>query len=456
MTIKRIAKLPLSGGFVVIALAAFVASCAHAPPIGNQKKPSAEQLAQMQCAPVALPDSKLFSAEPFDNGLPISGQWRDGFDLADMNADGHLDLLHGPPRKGRTQPIIFLGNGNGQFKAWAETHFPPLPYDYGDIKSADFNGDGRADIALSSHLRGMVTLINEAGGHYAPWGEGLGLRAPGQFPDEALFSSRSIAVADWNGDGQPDLLALNEGPSRFASNVIVGDALALFLNRGGYWERMTQANPLRSFGDALAIGDINGDGQPDALIGTQVAGNRLLLQLGDKRSFVSTELHALPMSAAITAVALHDFDGDGRDEVVNATRAVERGAYCTGLQVVSIKADGSEQPTMLWREVSRDPVVAIDVADFNGDGIADVFALRQQGGMMFFAGSAKGFSRDLMLPTPTQMQSCQAFDAGIADLNGDGQAELIVSFAGDDPGTGAMPCDSGGGFASWHLRAASL
>ncbi len=468
MTFAARVKLRSIRSFAAIALGALIASCAHVSRDAGYPQPSAEQLAQAQCAPIKLSRSASIKAQRFDSGLPKAGQWRDGFDLADMNADGHVDLLHGPPRKGRAQPFIFLGDGAGHFEVWSEAHFPPLPYDYGDIKAADLNGDGRIDIAFSSHLRGLATLIHEAGGHYAPWGEGLTLRQPGEFPNEQTFSSRAIAVIDWNRDGKPDLLALNEGPSRFSTGAMSGEALALFLNRGGYWQRTEPTNALHSFGDALAVGDINGDHMPDAMIGTQFVGARLLLQVGDSETFSSQELRSLPRAAAVTAVALHDFDGDGRDEVVNASRTVAENGYCSALHVVMRRADRTETSVTLWREYSKDPVVSLSIADIDDDDHDELIALRQQGGIMIFAiepnataelsarGTAVGFhgatQSDPGLGSPPEMQNCQVFDSEVADLDGDGQWELIVSYAGEDAATGAFECQSGGGFLTWHLR----
>ena len=66
---------------------------------------------------------------PFGEGLPTSGQWREGFRIADMNEDGHPDIVHGPRRKEAGPPVIFLGDGKGSWTRWAEARFPSLPYD---------------------------------------------------------------------------------------------------------------------------------------------------------------------------------------------------------------------------------------------------------------------------------------------------------------------------------------
>src|SRR5260370_861172 len=49
--------------------------------------------------------------EPFGRGLPDKGQWRQGFAIADMNGDGHPDLILPPPRGVPGVPEIFLGDG---------------------------------------------------------------------------------------------------------------------------------------------------------------------------------------------------------------------------------------------------------------------------------------------------------------------------------------------------------
>ncbi len=441
--------------FLLLAFAA----CSHAvttPAPMPTTQPAASALVQRPaCGTVALPASTRFAAEALETGLPKRGQWRDGFDIADMNGDGKLDLLHGPARKGNFTPSIFLGDGAGSFARWQTAHFPPLPYDYGDAKAADVNGDGVMDIAFSSHLRGLTVLIHEANGHYAPWAGGLDLALQGT-TEKAVFSSRAIALTDWNRDGKPDLLALSEGPSRMSIHATAepssSDGVVLYLNRGGEWERVKPEEPILAFGTALAIGDVNGDGHPDAFFGTELVGVRKLLAVGRRDGWIAHEVETLPDRTAVTATALHDFTGDGRDELVYGARYPESSTYCAALALVRWSRAG-ETPTWLWSERSRDSVAALAVADLNGDLLDDLIAVRRNGSILLFARSADGLTRDLTIEPPKWLQGCNAYDVHTADIDGDQRPELIVSYAGESTSAGRT-CSSGGGFAVWRIHSA--
>lgn len=439
----------------VLLLCLLTAACSSQPrrPVLTPEAAARAREAQSACKPAKLKSTRRFAASAIDTGLPNRGQWRDGFDLADMNGDGKLDLLHGPARKERTQPHIFLGDGQGRFHEWDDAHFPPLPYDYGDVQAADFNGDARLDIALSAHLHGLTVLINEGGGHYAPWNRGLVLRPPAESVLEPVLTSRALAVADWNRDGKPDLLALNEGPSRLGGGGVT-TALGLWFNRDGLWDLAKPEQALNSFGDAIAVGDIDGDGNPDALIGTSVAGTRLLLQKGDGNLYSARELRSLPLAAAVTAVALHDFDGDGSDEAVAAARAVEDTQFCTLLQVVRAAGSGKEVPLALWSAVSRDSVAALAIGDIDRDGHDDLVAVREDGEVLTFAGTGRGFSRDVVLAPLEAMRGCKVFDAQLADIDTDAHLELVVAYAGEDSLGDTTTCRGNGGFRAWRLQPA--
>jgi FG-GAP-like repeat len=113
---------------------------------------------------------------PFGEGLPTSGEWREGFRIADLNGDGHPDIVHGPPRKQPGPPVIFLGDGKGSWTRWKDANFPSLSYDYGDIEVADFNRDGHMDLAVAVRYRGILVLLGDGHGGFSKCERRLGIR----------------------------------------------------------------------------------------------------------------------------------------------------------------------------------------------------------------------------------------------------------------------------------------
>jgi hypothetical protein len=374
-------------------------------------------------------------------GLPQRGQWRDQFALADMNGDGHVDLVHGPPRKGVPLPVIFLGDGTGHFRRWSDTSFPPLPYDYGAVATADVNGDGMIDIALSSHLRGIVVMIAEGGGHFAPWSEGLELAdTKGLSPEQ--MTSRAIALADWNHDGKPDLVVLSEGPAQFTVERGSAAGLVVFLNRNGYWQKLAPPSPEPFFGTALAIADINRDGFLDALTGSAVAGYRRLLRFGTATGWKTVEIASLPSNAFVTAVAVAN-----GSMYVAYTNVVE-GEWRVALARMRWRRSGLAADE-IWSERATDAIASLTTADIDGDGRQDLIALRRDGSLLLCTGKHP----PRVTAAPARLHGCSGYHVAAADIDGDGRPEIIASYAGEGASLGgAERCANGGGFATWKAQ----
>jgi hypothetical protein len=294
----------------------------------------------------------------------------------------------------------------------------------------------------------LTALLHERDGHYSPAAEGLELRLPAGDTDPP-FASRAITVTDWNGDGLPDLLALNEGPARLAP-APPADTVALYLNRRGLWQRMRGAGPFGLFGTSIATGDVDGDGRRDAMIGASVAGARALLLIGDDRSWSPHAMSSLQDGATVTAVDLRDLDADRRDDILHATVYRDQEASCVAIDIARY-VYGDDLAQRLFAERSSDRIVTILATDLDGDRRLDIAALRRSGALLVFAGGNDGFTREADVPAPPAMAGCDAFHARAADLDHDGAQEVIVSFAGElTPGI-ERPCPGGGGFVAWRV-----
>ena len=415
---------------------------------------------------VEVPEAHRLSFTNFGQGLPTSGQWRNGFDVADMNGDGHPDIVHGPARKSMGPPVIFLGDGKGHWRRWSEAKFPPLPYDYGDAAVADFNGDGKPDVALAMHLRGFVVLVGDGKGNFTNWSKGLDLHVAGSGKDDQGFSSKAIVAIDWNHDGRPDLLALGEGPRL---NLTGGTArpdvktqsfgTAVYLNQGdGTWVRKDQGTSGReNFGDDLAVGDFNGDHRQDFAAGTNTQGRRALVNYArEDGGWNTAEVDQVRPMSYVRSVTAADFNGDGLDDLVVGYMSFEQATWRTGIDVLFAHADGTWTRLPLAAEEGRREVSALAHGDLDGDGKTDLVALTGDGETWIFYGDGKGgFVRETSSGIPPFAGGCRGYHVRLADLDGDGRDEIVTEFAGENsPMFAPDLCLSGGGMQAWHAAPA--
>ncbi|HEX2253093.1 MAG TPA: VCBS repeat-containing protein, partial [Thermoanaerobaculia bacterium] len=404
--------------------------------------------------------------ERFDAGLPKRGQWRNGFAVADLDGDGHLDLVHGPARKGGQRPTVFRGDGTGRWQPWQEAEFPPLPLDYGDVAVADFDGDGRLDLALASHLRGLAVLVGRGDGGYEPWSEGIELTDPGAGAKPG-FSSREIEAVDWNGDGRPDLVALADGP-----NLAMGAGsaeyqggsrgIAVYLNNGdGTWQpERPDLGIDRVYGDSLEVGDLDGDGRNDLVIAASRRGLKELVFRGVAGGGVEpVALTELPDDTQVGAVEIADFDGDGRPDLALGYVNNLLGTWLTGLDVLLNRADGWQR-RVLAAEEARDGVWSLGSGDLDADGRADLVALRGSGEAMVFLGDGRGgFARHAAEALEPPGYQCRGYEVRLVDLDGEPGDEILAGYAGEQgseqlisalrAAQGQRHCPGGGGLSGW-------
>jgi hypothetical protein len=385
----------------------------------------------------------------FGEGLPTSGQWREGFRIADLNGDGHPDIVHGPSRKQPGPPVIFLGDGKGSWSRWKEARFPALPYDYGDVEVADFNRDGHLDLAVSVHYRGILVLEGDGHGGFTNASKGLGFDANGS----SGFSSRAIRAVDWNGDGLPDLVAVWEGPRMGAPGMPGPKGVVVFLNQGAAGWRMRET-PLSPgiFSDSLALGDFDGDGHMDVATGSMVFGRNDLVNLwraGGGSAPLAVEFPS-PYHY-VQAVAAGDFDGDGKDDLVVAYLSLDKDVWYSELDVFMARTGGKWERRTLSREAGRDVAVAVATGHLRSPGMRDLVALTTRGETIVYLGDGRGGLARSAGAIPAYGPGCRGAHVELADLDGDGRDEIVTAFA-DEPR--ADGCPSGGGITAWKAVAA--
>jgi hypothetical protein len=264
--------------------------------------------------------------------------------VADFNLDGKFDVAVSDfgAAGGAPGVDILLGNGDGTFQEAKH-------YDAGDqptqLAVADFNGDGRPDLAVTNRTQDTVTVLlgNGDGSFQAPQNYKVG-RTP-------IF----VAVGDFNLDGKPDMVVANNGDN--SVSVLLG-------NGDGTFQKAQTLNNVDTgvYGPySIVVADFNGDKKPDLAVANFSEGTISVLLGNGNGTF--QEKHDYPTGDGPFTLAQGKFLGNGKLDLVTANNS-------NTVSVLLGNGDGTVQPVQNYKAGYSPASVA--VGDFNGDGKPDL------------------------------------------------------------------------------------
>jgi hypothetical protein len=303
------------------------------------------------------------------------GLYADSVAVADLRGNGKLDIVVGNCGYPKiTQCVggnvgVLLGNGDGTFTLLG--HFGLSGSGAASVAVADVNGDGKPDLVVATGATGagfVDVLLGNGDGTFqtaVPYSSGG-------------FTTLSVAVADVNGDGNPDVVVANWCPD---SSCTTASSIGVLLNNGSGGFDPVVTYPSGGFNaNSVMIGDVNGDGNVDVVVsngsdtGTDAGNVSVLLGKGDGTFQTAVPYARNGFGAA--SVALSDVNGDGKPDIVvsNCSTSAVGCAHADGdVAVLLGNGDGTFKTPTTFGSGGTTPF-GVAVADFNGDGKPDIAA----------------------------------------------------------------------------------
>ena len=340
----------------------------------------------------------------------------------DFNGDGKPDIAVVNIRTGMGNGTVsvLLGNGDGTFQSQKVSDVGgQIP---SSAAAADFNGDGKLDLAIGISSQGGCTGSSV----YILLGNGDGTFQPAVQTVDVPSNGLLVAAGDVNADGKQDLVVLREQVDGSCSPQ---SGFSVFLGNGDgtfQAEEDIGGNPL----------DVNGDGIPDLESSFGLDGP-LTIFLGQGKG------RYLPLASGPEGntgyLTLGDFNNNNKQDQADWVFIPCKGLFCEGgtefVGIVLGNGDGTFQSAGLfppggypWSPFDGGGINEISLGDFNGDGKLDV---------AFINPGMAGF-RVLLGKGDGTMPSLLNFDTGsgpgyfvVADLNGDNRPDVVLSNLND-------------------------
>jgi len=338
---------------------------------------------------------------------------------ADFNGDGFADVVAlstvvPPPYSNASNLKTYLSTAAGAFAA------PVLTPD-GDnplyIASADLNGDGFMDLVTASYADGALAVFFNDKSSPGTFNPAVVLNSPG---------ASQVAIADMNGDGLPDLVSADFGVSLFLQTSPGTFAAPIGLYSGG--------------ANWVAVGDLNGDGAPDVAL-TDSVGVKVLMHTGA----ASSTTYAAPAAVFTQTtnlnvvggniIAIADVNGDGLNDLVITDPGPTGGAAPTvNVLLQNPASHGSFLAPVSYATAAQDLAQSIVLKDLTGAGKLDIII----GGFQTVTVLLHDPANPGKFLAATVYPSPGAGEIAVADINGDGKPDIVVSNGVSQPMQGGV------------------
>jgi len=310
--------------------------------------------------------------------------------VGDFNHDGHLDLVTANSADGTLS--VLLGNGDGTFQAGTSSDIR-VGNDPVSVAVGDFNHDGNLDLVAANSGDNTVSVL-------------LG-NGDGSFQDPVNFAVGnhpwSVAVGDFTHDGNLDIVTANSGDNTVS--VLLGNGDGTFQDAVSY--------QVGSVSEAVAVGDLTGDGHLD-IVTANHGDNTVSVLLGNgDGTFQSAVSYAVGKGP--DSVALADFNGDDHLDIVSANAGDNT--------VTVLQGQGGTFRPRSTEAVGTVPY-SVAVGDFNHDGNLDVVTANYDNTVSVLLGQGDGTFQSA---ATYKVLGSVPVSVAVGDFTGDGNLDLATA-----------------------------
>lgn len=369
----------------------------------------------------AIPGLPVLRYTPDGKGLPTAHIWKSQIALGDVNGDGIPDL--GAVSRLADGPWIWVSDGKGNWEPFADG-LPREPFCGGGMEFADLNKDGKTDVAIGDHCKGVYAFFGDGKGHWTSASSGL-----------PTIGAEDVAVGDFDHDGCVDIVSVAQGEE--GVRAFKGDCK-------GVWMESSDGLALTDWGNSVVLADFNADGHLD-IAAAYAAGPRVWLGNGKGQwTEASVGLPAPEIQGLYWGIAAADLNHDGKLDLVSGSQMPPQPLDCGAPSTPVCQGGGVEaflqQADGTWRSSNEGfrPMNALGVAvgDLDKDGHADIVVVGKQAvkeiggvyGVYPYLGDGTGKWRlheGTGLPLTGRMRT---WGVGLGDLNQDGVLDVAVAF----------------------------